>query len=140
MINISGDFGGTWTLPRIVGPAKARELYLTADIFKSEEALEMGLVSAVLPDRDSLMAHVTEIATKIAKRAPTAMRRIKANLNDADRLSFPEQLGVEAERHTRSGVSPEARIAAVAFTSKKDPDFSVVADKTSKKKWDISRL
>jgi 2-(1,2-epoxy-1,2-dihydrophenyl)acetyl-CoA isomerase len=36
-VGLSGDFGGTWTLPRIVGPAKARELYLTADVFKAEQ-------------------------------------------------------------------------------------------------------
>lgn len=87
------------------------------------------------------MTHVREIATKIAKRAPTAMRRIKANLNDADRFSFPEQLNNEAERHSRSGASPESRIAAVAFTSKTDPDFSEVVSKFGQRKaWELSRL
>jgi 2-(1,2-epoxy-1,2-dihydrophenyl)acetyl-CoA isomerase len=137
-VGLSGDFGGTWTLPRIVGPAKARELYLLADVFMADEAKNINLVSDVFPDRDSMMLHVNTIAKKLTLRAPTALARIKANLNDADRVSFPEALNNEAERMARMGYSPENRIAASAFVDKTDPDFSKVLKKRAP--WELSSL
>ena len=92
-----GDFGGTWTLPRIVGSAKARELYLLSDRINAEEALRIGLVSRLLP-HDELLPHIRQIADRIASFAPLALQRVKENLNDAERLSFHEHLEAEAAR------------------------------------------
>jgi 2-(1,2-epoxy-1,2-dihydrophenyl)acetyl-CoA isomerase len=137
-VGLSGDFGGTWTLPRIVGAAKARELYLLADVFMADEAKAINLVSEVFPDRDAMMQHVHAVSRKLSLRAPTALARIKANLNDADRLSFPEALNNESERHGRLGYSPENKIAATAFVNKTDPDFSKVIKKRAP--WELSSL
>lgn len=137
-VGLTGDFGGTWTLPRIVGPAKAREMFLLADVYTAEEMEKWGAVSKVLPDREALMTHVTEVAKKLADRAPTALQRIKANLNDADTTSFPEHLTAEAERHAKSTMNPEMRIAAASFVSKTKPDFSEVS--IARKPWMLSRL
>lgn len=136
-VGLSGDFGGTWLLPRIVGAAKARALYLTADKFTADEALRIGLVEQVLPDTAALMEHVRGVAQKLTHRAPTALQRIKANLNDADRVSFTEGLNNEADRHGRMGWSPENRIAATAFVQKKTPDFSKLR---KREPWELSRL
>lgn len=119
---LSGDFGGTWTLPRIVGPARARELYLMAEKFRADEAERIGLVSAVLPDEE-LMPFVRGRAERVAGFAPLTMRGIKANLNDALDLSFPAMLDREAERHTRCGRTEDAREAARAFLEKRPPVF-----------------
>lgn len=119
---VSGDFGGTWTLPRIVGPAKARELYLLGERFGAEDALAMGLVSQVFAS-DELDAQVAEVAEVLAARAPLALRAAKANLNDADRLSFPELLDREAERHVRCAFTADAAEAAMAFLQKRAPSF-----------------
>jgi 2-(1,2-epoxy-1,2-dihydrophenyl)acetyl-CoA isomerase len=119
---LSGDFGGTWTLPRIVGPARARELYLLAEKFPAEEALRIGLVSKVFDDAD-LLPEVRRIATRVAGFAPLTVRAIKANLNDAERLSFPEMLDREAERHTRCALTEDSREAAAAFIEKREPVF-----------------
>jgi 2-(1,2-epoxy-1,2-dihydrophenyl)acetyl-CoA isomerase len=115
---LSGDFGGTWTLSRIVGPAKARELYLLAERFRADEAERIGLVSAVMPG-DQLMDFVREKAKRVAGFAPLTCAAIKANMNDAMRLDFPGMLDVEAERHTRMGRTEDAREAARAFLEKR---------------------
>lgn len=119
---LSGDFGGTWTLPRIVGPARARELYLLAEKFRAPEAERIGLVSAVLPD-DELMPFVRAKAERVAGFAPLTVRAIKANLNDALEVSFPAMLDREADRHTRCGRTEDAREAARAFLEKRPPVF-----------------
>ena len=120
---LTGDFGGTWTLPRLVGPAKARELYLLSEVFDSAQALSIGLVNQVLPKED-LMNTVQEISQKLAKRAPTALQGIKANLNDSLRLSFSEALDREAERHQRAAQTEDAIEAARAFIEKREPNFA----------------
>jgi 2-(1,2-epoxy-1,2-dihydrophenyl)acetyl-CoA isomerase len=119
---LSGDFGGTWTLPRIVGPAKARELYLLAEKFDAAEALGIGLVSAVVPDGE-LLPFVRERAARIAGFAPLTLRAIKANLNDSEHLGFSEQLDHEADRHLRMSRTEDMREAARAFLEKRQPVF-----------------
>ena len=119
---LSGDFGGTWTLPRIVGPAKARELYLLAEKFDAAEAERIGLVSAVLPDGE-LLAFAWEKAARIAGFAPLTLRAIKENLNDALELGLSQQLDREAERHVGCGRTEDAREAARAFLEKRQPVF-----------------
>jgi 2-(1,2-epoxy-1,2-dihydrophenyl)acetyl-CoA isomerase len=119
---LSGDFGGTWTLPRIVGPARARELYLLAEKFRAAEAERIGLVSAVLPD-DELMPFVRARAERVAGFAPLTMRAIKANLNDALDVELSTMLDREAARHVRCGRTEDAREAARAFLEKRPPAF-----------------
>ena len=119
---LSGDFGGTWTLPRIVGPAKARELYLLAEKFDATTALRIGIVSEVLPDGE-LLPFVRERATRIAGFAPLTLRAIKANLNDSEQLGFSEQLDHEADRHIRCSRTEDMREAARAFLEKRQPVF-----------------
>ena len=119
---LSGDFGGTWSLPRIVGPAKARELYLLSPRFDAEEAARIGLVSKVLPD-DELMAHVRAVAEDVAGAAPIALRMMKQNLLDGPRLSFSEQLDREAERHITATMTEDHLEATSAYLQKRKPSF-----------------
>jgi 2-(1,2-epoxy-1,2-dihydrophenyl)acetyl-CoA isomerase len=120
---LSGDFGGTWTLPRIVGPAKARELYLLAEKFPSADALRIGLVSACFADVDTLMQEVRRVAQRISGFAPLTMKAIKANLNDSLSTGFAEMLDREADRHVRCGFTEDSREAAAAFLEKRQPRF-----------------
>lgn len=119
---LSGDFGGTWTLGRIVGPAKARELYLLPEKFDAAEAERIGLVTKAVPD-DELRPHVRSVAERLAASAPVALRRIKENLNDALRVPFTEALDREADRHVRCARTEDAREAARAFIDKRAPLF-----------------
>jgi 2-(1,2-epoxy-1,2-dihydrophenyl)acetyl-CoA isomerase len=119
---VSGDFGGTWTLPRIVGSAKARELYLLAERFDAAEALRIGLVSGVLPP-DELLPHARRVSDRIASFAPLALSRVKENLNDAERCSLQEHLEAEAARHAFCCATRDAKEAAEAFVQKRAPSF-----------------
>lgn len=134
---LSGDYGGTWTLPRIVGPAKARELYLLNKKVKAPEALRIGLVSELFK-KEELMTKVLEYAHQVAAGPPLAIKRIKQNLNDADRLtSFGDALDGEAERHARSAMHPDAGEAGLAFMQKRKPAFKGVGARAP---WQLSKV
>lgn len=119
---LSGDFGGTWTLPRIVGPAKARELYLMSPRFDAHEAERIGLVHKAMPDAE-LGAHVAAAAADLASAAPITLALMKQNLNDGLHTTFGEQLDREAERHVQSALTEDHREAARAYMEKRKPVF-----------------
>ncbi|MGE0384796.1 MAG: enoyl-CoA hydratase [Gammaproteobacteria bacterium] len=121
-VAMSGDFGGTWTLPRIVGAGKARELYLLGDRFDAAEAARIGLVGAALPDAD-LLPHVMSIARRLAAKSPVALRGIKANLNDGERTSLSDLIDIEGGRLADAARSEDVLEAARAFLEKRDPVF-----------------
>lgn len=91
--------------------------------FRADEALRIGLVSAVVPD-DEFADFVRDKATRAASFAPLTAASIKANLNDADHVSFSEALDREADRHIRSGLTEDSREAAKAFLEKRTPTFT----------------
>lgn len=119
---VSGDYGGTWTLPRIVGDAMARELYLLSSKFDAEHALRIGLVSRVCPD-DRLDDEVADITSRLISLPPLAVAGAKANLNDAATSSFADQIAIEARRHARTALSHDAAEAAAAFIGKRPAVF-----------------
>ena len=119
---LSGDFGGTWTLPRIIGSAKAQELYLLGPRFGSQEAEQLGLVTRRFPD-EQLAGEVREIAKRLASFAPLSLAALKANLLDSAEISFSEQLSRESDRQIRCAVTEDAREAANALLEKRRPTF-----------------
>ena len=135
---LSGDYGGTWLLPRIVGSSKAREMYILNQKIKADEALRLGLVSAIIPARGkAFQQEVHKIAMDLALQAPLALKRIKQNLVDADSTTFPEHLDLEAERHATSGFHPDAAESGLAFMQKRKGVFTGIP---SRKKWEYSKL
>lgn len=134
---LSGDYGGTWTLPRIVGSAKAREIYLMNRKLSSGEAKNMNLVTDIFPS-ESFMDEVLTIAKEMAAAPPLALKRIKQNLNDADaQMNFSAALDNEAERHARAAFHPDAAEAGLAFMQKRKPSFVGVG---KRKPWEYSKL
>jgi 2-(1,2-epoxy-1,2-dihydrophenyl)acetyl-CoA isomerase len=116
-IGLSGDFGLSWTLPRVVGPAKARELFLLSPRFDAADALHMGLVSKVFSATE-FQTGVASMVQELASAPPLALGRAKQNLNDALRMGFSELLDVETARMVDSLGSPENIEAAKAFFTK----------------------
>jgi len=121
-VGYSGDFGGSFFLTRLVGTAKARELYLTADLVDAREALALGLVNRVVPD-DRLEEETLALATRLARGPRIAYGYMKRNLNAAESGSLGELLDLEAWHHSRCGMTEDHREATKAFVDKREPVF-----------------
>ena len=122
-VGVAGDMGGPWTLPRILGAAKARELYMLTGRFDAAEAHRIGLVSRLFA-ADAFEDGVDEIATKLVNTAPIALRSMKANFLDAERLPLRDFIDLETARHIASGRSEDSREAFRAFVEKRTPVFN----------------
>jgi enoyl-CoA hydratase/carnithine racemase len=86
------DLGGTYWLPRIVGPAKAKELIFTGETIDAEEALRIGLVNRVVTSDADLEAAATALAERIAAQPPIAVRGSKRAIDMSYRQSLGEGL------------------------------------------------
>ncbi|KAJ1632056.1 enoyl-CoA hydratase [Pavlovales sp. CCMP2436] len=138
-VGLSGDFGYSYLLPRIVGPAKAREICFTGSKFGADEALSMGLVSSVERDLPALRARVAALTAKLAGGAPLALLAMKRNLLESERQSLSEALDAEAARHAQCGAHPDAAEAGLAFLEKRRPAFSADSLRALQP-WERARL
>ncbi|MFO1306061.1 MAG: enoyl-CoA hydratase [Burkholderiales bacterium] len=118
----AGDYGGSYFLPRLVGPAKARELYFTSASLGAQEALAIGLVNRVTAS-ESLDADVAELARSLASGPRVALAQMKRNLNAADAGDLGAVLDVEAEGQIRCRFTEDHREAARAFMERRTPIF-----------------
>jgi 2-(1,2-epoxy-1,2-dihydrophenyl)acetyl-CoA isomerase len=121
-IGLSGDWGGTWTLTRLVGTAKARELFFTGDMIDAEEALRIGLVNKVVDDGDLAAATMT-MAHRIASMGRIALGYTKRNLAAAETGDFATSLDMEAFNQARCSQTEDHREAVQAFKEKRKPVF-----------------
>ena len=109
-LGFSGDFGGTWFLTRLVGPAKALELLIDNTAIDAELALSLGLVNRVVPD-DELRTAAMAWAVAIADGPRVAFGFFKENVQQAERLPLSEALPIESERMARSARTQDHRDA-----------------------------
>ena len=121
-VGAAGDMSGAWTLPRILGRAKAHELYFLPEKIRAAEALEIGLVNRVFAAED-FAAEIDAITERLAASAPLALRGIKANFKDAETLGLADYVPVESKRHSELMATADAREAARAFMQKRTPVF-----------------
>src|SRR6266446_1251437 len=121
-VGYSGDFGGSWSLTRLVGMAKARELYFLGDIIDSETARVLGLVSRVVED-DGLRAVTAALARHIADGPRIAYGYMKRNLFAAETEPLAAVLEVEAVHQARTAMTEDHLEAARAFAEKRRPVF-----------------
>lgn len=122
-IGVSGELGASYYVTKLVGVAKARELFFFADRVPAAEALSIGLVNKVVPDAE-LQAEVTRFARRLADGPPLAYRYIKANLNAAETARAEEVVAMEAINQVRSMRSADAKEAISAFLDKRAPTFT----------------
>lgn len=121
-IGLSGDYGASWFLPRLIGLAKAKELFYCADRVGAEEALRLGLFNQVFP-QDSFREDAFAYAADIANGPTNALARMKINLNRGVNQSLRDSLVLEAEHLVASMGEAEAAEAIAAFMAKRKPSF-----------------
>ncbi len=93
-VGFSGDFGGSWFWTKILGSAKARELYLLSEKMDAQEALAFGLVNRVYPDSE-LREKTLALAKSFVRGNTWTHGYMKRNLNAAEEGTFEEVLDLE---------------------------------------------
>ena len=122
-VALSGDFGGTYYLTQLLGPAKAKELYFLSDIVRADEALLLGLYSRVVEDVD-LTEATNALATRLANGPTVALGYIKQNVNRASEgIAHTMALDLEAAAHIRCAATADHLEAAKAFVEKRPAAF-----------------
>jgi enoyl-CoA hydratase len=116
-------FGGTQRLPRLAGRKRALELLLTGDPFSPARALEIGLINAVVPHHELLSA-ARQLATRIIRHSPLAIRSIVAAVTRGLNMSISEGLQVESEQF--AGMVPTHDLAEglAAWIERRPPIYA----------------
>jgi enoyl-CoA hydratase/carnithine racemase len=120
-----GGGGSLTLLPRMVGPARARELVFSGRLLSAQEALDWGLVSQVVPDEELRAAGVA-VARNLAHRSPLALSNAKQVLNASywEGTAITAGLRLEREVASRYGLtSTDAHEGLAAFAEKRAPRF-----------------
>jgi 2-(1,2-epoxy-1,2-dihydrophenyl)acetyl-CoA isomerase len=122
-IALSCDSGASWTLPRLVGTARAKDLLMFARTVPAQEALELGLVSRVVPG-DELEPTVRELATTLAAGPTLAYGSIRRAVAFSATADLADALANEAELMAYTGQSADHRAAVDAFLAKEKPRYT----------------
>jgi 2-(1,2-epoxy-1,2-dihydrophenyl)acetyl-CoA isomerase len=116
------DAGGTWILPRLVGPKQALALMLSAEPIPAEEAQRLGLVYKVFDDA-SFAGDVKAFATKLAEGPGLAYRLTKQAVAESLSNDLQAQLALEARLQREAGFSRDFAEGIAAFREKRAPKF-----------------
>jgi 2-(1,2-epoxy-1,2-dihydrophenyl)acetyl-CoA isomerase len=122
-IGLSCDSGSSWTLPRLVGWAKARELLMLPRTVRADEAMALGLATEVVPD-DAVLTRARELARQLADGPTVAYAAVREVLAYSAAHSLEESLVREGELMSRTGETDDHRAAVTAFLAKQKPEFS----------------
>lgn len=121
-VGLSGDYGISWLMTRLVGTARARELMYTGEKISAERCERLGIVNHVIPG-DQLFDRAFDFARKIANGPRAAISGIKANLDRAAHAGFLAALDQEAEILVPLTQHPDHKEAVSAFVEKREPVF-----------------
>jgi enoyl-CoA hydratase/carnithine racemase len=121
-IGLSGDYGGSWFLPRLIGLAKAKELYYTSPRVDASTCLALGIFNQVFTE-DEFQSAAFEYAKLIAQGPTQALGRMKKNLNASLQNNLSESLEMEARHLIASAGTQESKEAVTAFMEKRQPKF-----------------
>ncbi|MDV7136100.1 enoyl-CoA hydratase/isomerase family protein [Williamsia muralis] len=127
-IGLSPDGGLTWSLPRVVGAARARDIILTNRIVDAAGALELGLLSRIVED-DEVLATAEAAASAIAAGPWRALSATRELLTNSPTSTLSDQLDAEAASISALSGQPDGVEGVDAFVGKRKPDFSSVNGK-----------
>lgn len=118
---VPGD-GGAWLLPKVIGMARASELFFTGDTIDAKTALEWGLVSRIVP-ADELMSEARALADKMAQQPPDVLRMTKRLLREGIGSSFDTVMEMSAGMQALAHHTEDHHEAVDAFFEKRAGDF-----------------
>ena len=121
-VGFAGDWGGTFFMTQLIGPARTRELYYLSDRIEMAEAERVGLVNHVVP-AEELEARTLEMAQRIASGPRIAYRYMKENISRAVRGDVMDCMDLEVTHHVHTSLTRDHREAVKAFVEKKTPTF-----------------
>ena len=122
-IGLVPDSGGTWFLPRLIGPARARGLALTAEPLAAEKAEAWGLIWKVLDDLE-LMGAAHALCVHFSEAPTVALALIKRVLDESWSNDLDAQLDLERETQREASLTPDYAEGVRAFLQKRAPAFS----------------
>ncbi|MBF66623.1 MAG: enoyl-CoA hydratase [Gammaproteobacteria bacterium] len=125
-IGLSGDYGSSWFLNRLIGQSKAKELMFRSERVYAEECERLGLVNRVF-DNETFRADAQHYAAEIANGPATALSLMKKNINRGAFQGLRESLAMEAEHLMLANQSPDSTEAVRAFMEKRKPQFHKIA-------------
>lgn len=121
-IGLSGDGGGTWHLPRLIGAHRAAQVYLQNRPITATEALDWGLINEIVP-ADELCARATATAAELAEGPSRAFAQMKALLRQTWSNDLSTQLLAETDGVQATGSTEDAANAIASFSAKRRPTF-----------------
>ncbi|GAB3487706.1 enoyl-CoA hydratase-related protein [Nocardiopsis coralliicola] len=121
-VGLGSDTGASWTLPRLIGHARAAEMLLLAEPVTAARALEIGLVNRVVP-ADELAAEARALAVRLANGPTVAYAAIKAELAFGQALDLSRALDMEAGLQDQCVDTVDHKNATLAFLEKRTPEF-----------------
>jgi 2-(1,2-epoxy-1,2-dihydrophenyl)acetyl-CoA isomerase len=122
-VAVAGDMGLPWSLPRLIGAARARELSFFSEKFGAEEALRIGLVARVWAD-EVFRAEVEKMVSRLVGAAPLALKTLKAHYLAAEGgAAFGDYVDLETTDHLRIARSADTAEAFRAFLEKRPAVF-----------------
>jgi 2-(1,2-epoxy-1,2-dihydrophenyl)acetyl-CoA isomerase len=122
-IGLVPDSGGTWTLPRLVGPARARALAMLAEPLPAETAEAWGLIWKVYDDA-TLMEEAHKLCTHFAGAPTAGLALIKRALDQSWDNDLDTQLDLEREFQREASLNPDYAEGVRAFMEKRPPRFA----------------
>jgi 2-(1,2-epoxy-1,2-dihydrophenyl)acetyl-CoA isomerase len=121
-VGLFPDYGGTYFLPQLIGPAQAAELFYTGDMIDAKTALQLGIVNHVFP-ADRFQAEVQSLAAKIATGPQVAIRAVKHTIFARDEHALAKALEKEVEHQLKCFYSQDCKEGVRAFLEKRPPIF-----------------
>jgi 2-(1,2-epoxy-1,2-dihydrophenyl)acetyl-CoA isomerase len=123
-VGLAGDTGVSWSLPRLVGHARAVELLMLAEPLPADQAAELGLITKLVAEDSEILPAAQELAVRLAAGPTVAYGAIKRQLSIGTAGTLSDALTAEARAQAICGATADHRAATAAFVAKQRPTFT----------------